>query len=196
MAIVIDCNLFKNWTKKNNGIITAWHPPAGDYRVIIPLDYSQSQTTCIVTGRPCASTTCAHKSTTLATVFCFSRFPPRHSRECHCKLTVWFFFIYFGTKGEGMGLAGHRGKPFGKYSFSLHFCPSQGESIGICAPGGRGGVRVIGRCCQTQVVDAHWVRRASWRHSHFPERTGSRSPSVMSGEGRAERGLLSHTCTQ
>lgn len=90
---MIDCNLLK--TEQKN-IITALHLPTGD-RVIILLDYSQSQTNCIVTVRVCASTICAYKSTTLATVFCFSNFPPRHSWECHRKLTVWLGILGNGT---------------------------------------------------------------------------------------------------
>lgn len=74
----------------------------GSERVIILLDYSQSHTNCIVTARVCASTICAHKSITLATVFRFSNFLPRHSWECHCKLTVWLGILGIGT---------YRGKP-------------------------------------------------------------------------------------
>lgn len=71
-------------------------------RVIILLDYGQSHTNCIVTERFCASTICSHKSITLATVFCFSNFPSRHSWECHCKLTVWLGIL---------GIETYRGKP-------------------------------------------------------------------------------------
>lgn len=47
---------------------------ASSHGVIILLDYSQSQTNCIVVVRVCASTICSHKSIRLASGFCFSNF--------------------------------------------------------------------------------------------------------------------------
>lgn len=131
-------------------------------RVIIPLHYSQSQRNCIVMVRACASTICVHKSITLATVFCFSHFPPRHSWECHCQLTVWF------------GIFGHTEEnPEKIQPRSTLLTSTRWEYQHFCLKGRR--LRVIGWCCWTQVVDAYWDRHASSWHGtqSFPKNTPS-----------------------
>lgn len=169
---------FQKIEQKHNYCMASSH---GSERVITLLDYSQSHTNCIVTARVCASTICAHKSITLATVFRFSNFPPRHSWECHCKLTVWLGILAIGTVQR---------KTLRKCSLSFHICPPQGENISISA---------WGEDMSLWLADAagpRWsvrigiaMRHRDMVHSHFPKGQPL-SPCEMSSKwkqiGRAE----------